>query len=73
MIHRCNYVQLSIDVKKEIINLEESGHCHPQELTKRIPADKPRYHLLVFRHTHEGDAKASLGKQWNSSKPCRND
>ena len=60
---RVEYVQMSVDVKKEIINLEEKGRCAPSELKTKVPEDQPRYHIFVFRHTHEGDLWNSVGKQ----------
>ena len=56
------YVQMSIDTSKEIINLEEKGRCALRDLPKRVPADKPRYHIFVFPHTHEGDFLKSIGE-----------
>ena len=55
------YVQMSIDTAKEIINLEEKGKCALPNLPKKVPADRPRYHLFVFPHTHEGDFLKSIG------------
>lgn len=59
---RLEYVQLSIDVKKEIINLEVKGRCSLKELAKQVPNDHPRYHLFVYRHTYEGDLYNSIGE-----------
>jgi twinfilin-like protein len=56
-------VQMSIDTKKEIINLEEKSKC-PRgivDLAKKVPSDQPRYHLYVFPHAHEGDHLKSIG------------
>lgn len=58
---RADYAQLSIDVKAETINLEEKGACTLAQLPKKVPSDKPRYHLFVFKHTHEGDYFQSVG------------
>ena len=55
------YVQMSIDTKKEIINLEEKGKCTLPNLPKKVPAEMPRYHIFVFPHTHEGDFLKSIG------------
>lgn len=54
------YVQMSIDTKKEIINLEEKGKCTLPNLPKKVPAEMPRYHIFVFPHTHEGDFLKSI-------------
>ncbi|KAK6177496.1 hypothetical protein SNE40_015587 [Patella caerulea] len=50
-----NYVQLSLDITKEIVNLEESGDVKIGNLPSKVPGDHPRYHLFTFKHTHEGD------------------
>ena len=36
------YVQLSIDTAREIIELEEKGRCALNQLPRKVPADKPR-------------------------------
>ena len=55
-----SYVQLSIDVENETINLEKTCDLEVNELAAAIPADKPRYHFFIFKHTHEGDYLESL-------------
>lgn len=50
-----DYVQLSIETSKEIIELEKSSSCSVKELPKKVPESVPRYHLFRFNHTHEGD------------------
>ncbi|XP_065674520.1 twinfilin-1 isoform X2 [Hydra vulgaris] len=50
-----SYVQLSIDVKNEIINLEKAYDIETRGLAREIPNDHPRYHFFLFKHTHEGD------------------
>ena len=59
---RVDYVQLSVDTKKEIIALEEKGACDVKGLPKKVPENSPRYHLFVFKHTHEGDYLQSVGE-----------
>ena len=59
---RTDYVQMSIDVKRETVNLEENGACAVADLPKKVPENVPRYHLYRFRHTHEGDALNSIGE-----------
>lgn len=59
---RVDYVQLSIDTKKEIVNLEEKGKVSVAELPKKVPEDQPRYHLYEFKHTHEGDYMQSISE-----------
>ncbi|XP_070559654.1 twinfilin-1-like isoform X2 [Ptychodera flava] len=50
-----NYVQLSIDIQNEKIVLEESGNISIDELPGKVPEQQPRYHVFLFKHTHEGD------------------
>lgn len=50
-----SYVQLSINVDKEEINLEKACDIEVSELASQVPTDKPRYHFFLFKHTHEGD------------------
>ena len=67
---RLDYVQLSIDLSAETIRLEASesgaraggGVVTPVDLVERTPVDRPRYHVYVFRYTHEGDARESTGE-----------
>ena len=58
-----DYVQLSIDLNKEIINVKNQSTCTVQQLPDKVPEDEPRYHLFRFAHTHEGDFLNSTSKQ----------
>lgn len=49
------YVQLSLDIKRETIELEKSETIDVDEIRTKTPSDSPRYHLFLFKHTHEGD------------------
>ncbi|XP_066925764.1 twinfilin-1-like [Clytia hemisphaerica] len=55
-----SYVQLSIDVNKEMINLEKTCDIETSKLAGEVPTDKPRYHFFLFKHTHEGDYLESI-------------
>ena len=55
-----NYLQLSLDLDKEIINYEEAEDVNVGELKKHVPTDHARYHLYNFKHTHEGDYTESI-------------
>ena len=59
---KTNYVQLSIDMNKEIVNLKSQSTCTVHELPEKVPEDAPRYHLFRFNHTYEGDFLKSTGK-----------
>ena len=58
-----DYVQLSIDLNKEIINVKNQSTCTVQQLPGKVPGDEPRYHLFRFGHTHEGDFLNSTSKK----------
>ncbi|XP_013789907.1 twinfilin-1-like [Limulus polyphemus] len=55
-----NYVQLSIDLDKEEINLEIRDQTTLQHLPKKVPVNHARYHLFVFPHSHEGEFLQSI-------------
>ena len=59
---KTDYVQLSIDMNKEMVNLKSQSTCTIHELPERVPEDAPKYHLFRFSHTHEGDFLKSIGK-----------
>lgn len=50
-----NYVQLSIDLDKEEINLESRDDTNINNLPTRVPRNHSRYHLFCFPHSYEGD------------------
>jgi len=58
-----DYVQLCIDLKKEIINVKNQSTCTVKQLPEKVPEDQPRYHLFRFSHTHEGDFLKSICKK----------
>lgn len=55
-----NYVQLSIDINKEEINLESCEDTNANTLHRRIPKDHARYHLFNFKHSYDGDYLESV-------------
>ena len=59
---KTNYVQLSINISKEIIDLEDQKGLEVDQLPSRVPDDEPRYHVFQFAHTHEGDFLKSTSK-----------
>eukprot|EP00731_Ephydatia_muelleri_P000929 Em0001g929a len=57
-----NYVQLSIDVKKEEVRLERTENgVTANSLRDYIPDTSPRYHFFLFKHTFEGHHEESVG------------
>lgn len=57
------YVVLqSLDVAKETIELVHTKPTETHELPYRIPADTPRYHFFIFKHSHQGQRQEALGQ-----------
>jgi len=52
----------SLDVEKELINLESAETLDVKHLPSKCPPDHPRYHFYTFRHTHEGDQMDTIGQ-----------
>ncbi|XP_046584944.1 twinfilin-2-like [Haliotis rubra] len=51
-----SYIQLSLDLKEEVVDValvEEDINL--SRLSSKVPMDHARYHLINFKHTHEGD------------------
>jgi len=55
-----NYIQLSIDLTNEIVNLELSETTSVHQIGSKVPEDHGRYHLFRFDHSHEGDYLESI-------------
>ncbi|MEQ2245161.1 hypothetical protein ILYODFUR_024745 [Ilyodon furcidens] len=64
---RINYIQLSLDVERETIELVHTKPTETHELPFRIPTDSPRYHFFVFKHSHQGQLQEALGQYAVSS------
>lgn len=62
-----NYIQMSIDIAKEIIDVNDTKSCDVHSLPSRVPEDVPRYHVFRFDHTHEGDFLKSSSKSSNQN------
>lgn len=50
-----NYLQFKIDLKEEKIHLVKANNVEIEKLPKEVPDDEARYHVYLFKHTHEGD------------------
>lgn len=50
-----NYLQFKIELKEEKIHLVKAINVDIAKLSKEIPDDEARYHIYLFKHTHEGD------------------
>lgn len=55
-----SYVQLSIDIQNEKIELELADNTQLNNLASKVPTDHARYHFFNFKHTHEGDFMSSI-------------
>lgn len=51
----CNYLQFKIELKEEKIHLVKATNIDLIKLPKEIPDNEARYHIYLFKHTHEGD------------------
>uniref|UniRef100_A0A3Q3WV94 Twinfilin-1 n=1 Tax=Mola mola TaxID=94237 RepID=A0A3Q3WV94_MOLML len=52
---KINYVQLVIDDEQELIRLCNTEPTELKDLPMRIPQDSARYHIFLYKHSHEGD------------------
>lgn len=52
---------LFTDLDEEKIHLSKSATISLSELPSQVPSDAARYHLYIFKHTHEGDHTESIG------------
>lgn len=57
---RHNYIQFEIDLKKEEIKLDRAGTIDILKLPSQVSSEHARYHLYLFKHTHEGDFIESI-------------
>lgn len=48
-------------MEKETIELVHSNPTEIRELPRSVPKDTPRYHLFLYKHSHEGDYLESVG------------
>lgn len=55
-----NYLQFKIDLDKEEINLSKAANIELTSLPEQVPTDAARYHIYIFKHTHEGDYTESI-------------
>ncbi|EDW24604.1 GL24238 [Drosophila persimilis] len=54
-----DYLQFRIDLEEERIHVSHAAQVELSALPKQVPEDHARYHLFLFRHTHEGDYQES--------------
>ncbi|EDV91615.1 twinfilin [Drosophila grimshawi] len=50
-----DYLQFRISLEEERIHVSHAGNVDLQDLRRQVPEDHARYHLYIFKHTHEGD------------------
>uniref|UniRef100_A0A1L8E451 Twinfilin n=1 Tax=Nyssomyia neivai TaxID=330878 RepID=A0A1L8E451_9DIPT len=49
------YLQFKLDIAKEEIHLVKASNIDVNALAQMIPKDQARYHIFLYKHTHEGD------------------
>merc|ERR1712012_643305 len=55
-----SYVQLRIDIPKEVIDVVCAEDVEVGQLASKVPLENAAYHLFLFKHTHEGDYQESI-------------
>ncbi|XP_075148744.1 twinfilin actin binding protein [Haematobia irritans] len=50
-----DYLQFRIDLEAEQIHVSHAAVVSLSDLPKQVPDDHARYHLYLFKHSHEGD------------------
>ncbi|XP_051865065.1 twinfilin-1-like [Pristis pectinata] len=57
---RFPYVQLRLDTEREVITLVDERPIEVADLPAQVPADSPRWHFFLYKHSHEGETLESL-------------
>lgn len=57
----CRVASQRLDVERETIELVHSNPTETRDLPRSVPKDTPRYHLFLYKHSHEGDYLESVG------------
>lgn len=60
-----NILSSLTDVEEEKIDIAKAAVISLPDLPSQVPSDQARYHLYIFKHTHEGDPMESVGKYSN--------
>ncbi|XP_064551059.1 twinfilin [Drosophila montana] len=55
-----DYLQFRISLEEERIHVSNAANVELRDLPKQVPEDHARYHLYLFKHTHEGDYMESF-------------
>jgi len=55
-----NYVQIELDVSKEVFRVSDHDTIDAEALPAKIPADHGRFHLFNFRHQFNGESLESI-------------
>ncbi|GAB0090577.1 Twinfilin [Sergentomyia squamirostris] len=50
-----SYLQFRLDTTQEEIHLVKAANIDVSQLGSMIPKDQARYHLFLYKHSHEGD------------------
>lgn len=54
------YLQFKIVLEEEKIHLVKAGNLEVEKLALEVPEDHARYHLFLYKHTHEGDYQEAI-------------
>uniref|UniRef100_A0A6B2EES5 Twinfilin n=1 Tax=Phlebotomus kandelakii TaxID=1109342 RepID=A0A6B2EES5_9DIPT len=54
------YIQFRLDIAQEEIHLVTAANIDVGGLQQMMPKDEARYHLFLYKHTHEGDYQESF-------------
>jgi len=55
-----NYLQLELDISKEVFQVSDHGSIQAEEFPSKVPEDHGRFHLFNFRHEFKGENLESI-------------
>jgi len=55
-----NYVQLELDIGKEVFHVSDYGSIQAEDFPSKIPEDHGRFHIFNFRHEFKGNNLESV-------------
>lgn len=58
----CVCVFQRLDTDRETIELVHTNPTEIRELPARIPADAPRYHFFLYKHSYQGQSVEAVGQ-----------
>lgn len=60
-------------MERETIELVHANPTETRDLARSVPKDTPRYHLFLYKHSHEGDYLESVGMPPTTTPPRKKD